>query len=132
MYEKSAAAVASLYSSPLAEQSQAPSSAPDQAAQTVQPTTATQIVQLGGEATGAGTLSADSGENPAGRPCQVPQGTRLFAYAGGAIRNGRTLATSTCIRRGRQTPAVRGPRSGPRRLCVSREARKSSPPAASQ
>jgi len=82
MYRKSAAAVAVAVLVTACGQSQAPSSAPEQAAQTVQPTTETQVVQLGGEATGAGTLSADSGEIQQVDPSKFHKEPGYSPYAG--------------------------------------------------
>ena len=65
-----------------------------------QPATGTEIVQLGGPATGAGTLTADAGEIPSGRSRQ--SSTRSPATRptrAGATRSVRTSVTSTCTRR---------------------------------
>jgi len=82
MYRKSAAAVAVAVLLTACGQPQAPSAVPDQAAQTSQPTTATQVVQLGGEATGAGTLSADSGEIQQVDPSKFHKEPGYSPYAG--------------------------------------------------
>jgi hypothetical protein len=82
MYKKSAAAVAVAVVVTACGQSQAPSAPPDQGTQTVQPTTATQVVQLGGEATSAGTLSADSGEIQQVDPAKFHKEPGYSPYAG--------------------------------------------------
>ena len=82
MYKKSAAAVAVAMLLTACGQPQAPSAAPEQAAQPSQPTAATQVVQLGGEATGAGTLSADSGEIQQVDPAKFHKEPGYSPYAG--------------------------------------------------